>query len=99
MVILEAVSRGIYTITTNVSGNSEVIREDVNGDFVTYGDAAAIAQKIAAFYYEKYANGYQYPEKMVNYLFDRYSWDNVVNEYLDIFHHITGVEKRLDVRK
>jgi glycosyltransferase involved in cell wall biosynthesis len=99
MVILEAVSRGIYTITTNVSGNSEVIREDINGDFVNYGDAAAIAQKIAAFYYEKYSNGYQYPEQMVNYLFDRYSWDNVVNEYLDIFHCITGVEKKIDISR
>jgi glycosyltransferase involved in cell wall biosynthesis len=98
MVILEAVSRGIYTITTPVSGNSSLIKEDVNGDFVDYGDAAAIAQKVAAFYYEKYSSGYQYPENMIHYLFDRYSWNNVVKHYLDIFHEISGVSSKKKVK-
>lgn len=95
LVILEAVSRGIYTITTEVSGNREIIQEGVNGDFAGYGDAKAIAHHIAAFYFEKFTQGYRYPRDVVDYLFDRYSWDKVVQQYLEQFSAICEASRKV----
>ncbi|HYC28937.1 MAG TPA: hypothetical protein VEB42_08975, partial [Chitinophagaceae bacterium] len=47
--------------------------------------AKDIANKVAAFYYEKYLKSYQYPKQMVDDLYLKYNWDKVVKQYAEIF--------------
>lgn len=98
LVILEAVSRGLYTISTKVGSSEALIQPDVNGDFVDFGDADQITQKIAAFYFEKFTQGYQYPQDMIDFLHNEYSWDSVVERYLRLFKSILGTHTREKVR-
>jgi glycosyltransferase involved in cell wall biosynthesis len=94
LVILEAVSRGLYTISTKVGSSEALIQPDVNGDFVDFGDADQISQKLAAFYFEKFTQGYQYPQDMIDFLHNEYSWDSVVDRYLRLFKSILGTQER-----
>lgn len=94
LVILEAVSRGLYTISTKVGSSEALIQPDVNGDFVDFGDADQIAQNLAAFYFEKFTQGYQYPQDMIDFLHNEYSWDSVVDRYLKLFKSILGTQER-----
>ncbi len=93
MVVLESVSRGIYILSTIVNGNHQLIVENVNGNFIPYGDERKISEAVAAFYYDKFLNNYQYPEDLIHRLFDRYSWGKVTRQYLEILHSISGVDK------
>lgn len=99
MVVLEAVSRGIYVIATPVSGTSGLIEEDVNGNFVEYGDAHGISIALADFYYNKFSQNYQYPKSVIHKLFTRYSWETVVNQYLELFSEILQRDDFLPVEK
>lgn len=93
MVALEALSRGIFLIATPVYGSKHLIEEDVNGHFIPYGDVQAIAEKVADFYYNKFLKNYQYPPDVIKNLFDRYSWDKVAQEYLNLFTQLVNIEK------
>lgn len=93
LAVLEAVSCGIYVIATRVSGNKEIILENVNGSFVAYGDADDIAKKTKIFYEEKFLQGYKYPEFINQHLQQNYSWQNTAEKYLELFRksiEITG---------
>jgi glycosyltransferase involved in cell wall biosynthesis len=85
MVVLEAVSRGIYVITTPVSGNNELIKEGINGNLVPIDQPKEVAAQIVRFYNEKYLLSYKYPVELVDFLYDKYSWDSVVDKYLELF--------------
>jgi glycosyltransferase involved in cell wall biosynthesis len=85
MVVLEAVSRGIYVITTPVSGNNELIKEGINGNLVPIDQPKEVAEQIVRFYNEKYLLSYKYPVELVDFLYDKYSWDSVVDKYLELF--------------
>lgn len=97
MVILEAVSRGIYVISTAVSGNAHLIEENVNGNFVQFGQPQSISHAVADFYYNKFLKDYQYPEDLIIKLFDRYSWEKVVDQYLDMLHAISETDKPVKI--
>lgn len=97
MVILEALSRGIYVITTAISGNKKIIEPSINGEYIPFGREEKIAHAVADFYYNKYTKSYQYPEDLKQKLFDRYSWEKVVQQYIDLFHSITQTESPVKV--
>lgn len=91
--VLEAVSCGIYVIATRVSGNKEVILDEVNGNFVSYGDAEEIAEKIKRFYEEKFLKNYAYPEFVNQYMQEHYSWTNSAEKYLKLFRKSCGQDQ------
>lgn len=93
LVILEAVSRGLYTITTRVGSNEKLIHPHINGEFVEYGNVEQMARKIAAFYFEKFTQGYEYPASMLEFLHKEYSWNSVVDRYLRLFRSVLGITK------
>lgn len=84
MVVLEAVSRGVYVIATTVSGTTSLIEDNINGNLIEFGNSEQVSLIFKDFYYNKYRKNYQYPDDMINKLFKRYSWDVVVNQYLDV---------------
>lgn len=97
MVILEALSRGIYVISTPVSGVGNLVEDNVNGHLIKYGQELSISQAFADFYYNKYTQNYQYPEDVIKKLFSRYSWDRVAEQYIDLFAKITQVNSEVNV--
>jgi glycosyltransferase involved in cell wall biosynthesis len=89
MVLLEAVSRGLYTITTPSGGSKQIITPGVNGEIIEYDNVSQIVEAVNKFYYTKYLTGYQYPEYIVNELYSKYNWNTVVEKYLELFKAIT----------
>jgi glycosyltransferase involved in cell wall biosynthesis len=83
--VLEAISCGLYIIATKISGNRDVILEGLNGSFVEYGNDSDIAAKITGFYQDKFLKNYQYPELMMSFIQQNFSWENTAKKYLEIF--------------
>jgi glycosyltransferase involved in cell wall biosynthesis len=83
--VLEAVSCGVYVIATEISGNKEVIINNVNGSFVEYGNPNDVSDKIIQFYNEKFLKNYQYPEELNQSIRQNYSWEITADKYLEIF--------------
>lgn len=92
--VLEAISCGLYVFATDVSGNKEIILDDVNGNFVLYGNPENIAMKIEEFYYEKFLKNYQYPELMVKYMLQNYSWESTSEKYLTLFNQMLNTNSK-----
>lgn len=86
--ILEAISCGLYIFATHISGNKEVILEDVNGCFVEYGHPDDIAEKINRFYNDKFLKNYQYPELMMKFMLQNYSWETTGEKYITLFNEV-----------
>ena len=92
--VLEAISCGLYVFATHVSGNKEVILEDVNGSFVHYGNAEDIADKVNQFYNEKFLKNYQYPDLMMKFMLQNYSWESTSEKYLTLFNQMIGTNSK-----
>ena len=92
--VLEAISCGLYVFATHVSGNKEVILEDVNGSFVHYGNAEDIADKVTRFYNEKFLHNYQYPELMMKFMLQNYSWESTSEKYLTLFNQMIDTNSK-----
>ncbi|MGB1243454.1 MAG: glycosyltransferase family 4 protein [Chitinophagales bacterium] len=86
---LESLSCGQYLISTPVSGNNELIEKGVTGDFMEYRDAEGLAKLIEAYYHEKFLSGYLTQEGKVETFREKFSWDNVVNQYEDLLKEVT----------
>ncbi len=84
--ILEAISCGLYIFATQVSGNKEVILEEVNGNFVEYGNVDDISEKVTSFYHNKFLTNYQYPELMMKFMMQNYSWKSTGEKYISVFN-------------
>lgn len=92
--VLEAISCGLYVFATPVSGNKELILEDVNGNFVEYGNEDDIASKINLFYHNKFLIGYQYPELMMKFRMQNYSWENTCKKYIELFNLVINTNSK-----
>jgi glycosyltransferase involved in cell wall biosynthesis len=79
---LEALSAGIYMISTPVSGNTEIIEQGKNGDFIDFNNHAQLALKL-----EKCINN---PEicsvdhQFLNHFREKYSWNNIIDSLENI---------------
>lgn len=92
--VLEAISCGLYVFATHVSGNKEVILEDVNGSFVNYGNAEDITDKVTRFYIDKFLHNYQYPELMMKFMLQNYSWESTSEKYLTLFNQMIDTNSK-----
>ncbi len=87
--VLEAISCGVYVITTPVSGNRQLIIDDLNGKLVPYNDQKAIAHEVKHFYDNKFTNIEEHIPAVYYEEFNRsYSWPSVVEKYVDLFNKI-----------
>lgn len=92
--VLEAVAAGLYIFATKVSGNKEVILENVNGDFVDYNNAEMITQRVQSFYVDKFLKNYQYPDLMINFMEQNYTWESTAKKYVDIFNELLNTNSK-----
>lgn len=87
--VLEALSCGQYIIATPASGNTDVIKESVNGELVNYRDYKGIANRIKKYYEEKFSKNYTVPEDFLNKFRMKYEWSNVVRKYDELLQKIS----------
>ncbi|MBP7708289.1 glycosyltransferase family 4 protein [Candidatus Pacearchaeota archaeon] len=78
---LESLSSGLYIISTKVSGNTDVIVEGVNGNYVPFKDPSAIANALKDFYENKFKKNYTVPKKIMQKLKNKYSWKMITQKY------------------
>lgn len=84
--VLEAISSGVYVISTPVSGNKQLIIDGLNGKLVPYNDVEAIVQEVKRFHDEDMKDKIaKYPLSYMEDLKSKYSWDYIVQQYLALF--------------
>ncbi len=77
---LEALSTGLFVISTPVSGNTDIIEENINGSLFNFLDAETLSEKITAFYNEKFMKNYTVPQSFLDNFRNKYNWGNIVDE-------------------
>jgi glycosyltransferase involved in cell wall biosynthesis len=88
MAILEAISAGVYVIATNVSGNDNMIMEDINGNLVDVNNPLQIVEKIKSFYTDKLLKHYTFPEDYIERMESMFSWNKITRQYEKLFFEI-----------
>ncbi len=78
---LESLSCGTYMLSTPVSGNTDLIENEINGEFFDFSDSKGLASKIEKFYFNRFLTGYQVPEIFLKRFRNTYNWDTIVKEY------------------
>ena len=81
LAMMEAISSGLYLVTTPVSGSETLIHEDINGEYIPFGTPLVIAPRLKAFYKEKVLKQYRIPGPLLQELRETISWDHYVNAY------------------
>lgn len=85
LAILEAISTGVYVIATDVSGNNNMIVEEVNGNIIACNEPELMTEKIAHFYHHKLLKQYKYPPDYLELMHDLFSWDKIAQQYVNAF--------------
>ncbi|MEZ5009055.1 MAG: glycosyltransferase [Chitinophagales bacterium] len=87
--VLEAISCGVYVITTPVSGNKQLIINGLNGLLVPHDDLQAIVKEVKRFEKVELAKrNKKFPTEYFSALANEYSWDSAIKKYLDLFKKI-----------
>jgi len=81
LVMMEAISSGLYLFTTPESGGESLILEGVNGEYIPPGGPLLISARIEAFYKEKVLKNYRIPRGTLMEMRESISWDKYVGAY------------------
>jgi glycosyltransferase involved in cell wall biosynthesis len=92
MASLEAMACGTYLMVTDVSRNSMLIQDGVNGNLIKMSDSNDLSEKIIHYYKTKYLQEYSVPDSSRKMLSEMYSWDKIVSEYNELLHEFTAYE-------
>jgi glycosyltransferase involved in cell wall biosynthesis len=79
--LLESLSCGQYIISTPISGNNDVIKEEINGNFFKIKDSKQLTEKIEDYYKNKFKEGYQVPSKFLKDFRIKYDWGNIIAQW------------------
>ncbi len=78
---IEALSAGIYLITTPVSGNKELIESFNNGTLVNIKNYREIANIVQKFYFEQYLQQKFIAEQVMNNFIEQFHWSTIAKQY------------------
>ncbi len=78
---LEALSAGLFLITTPVSGNTELLSCCKNGKLVPLYNDRQIANAIQTFYFEQYLTKTFVSERYMDDFKAKFSWSNIATQY------------------
>ncbi|PID92565.1 MAG: hypothetical protein CSA96_02445 [Bacteroidetes bacterium] len=84
LAMIEALSTGLYVVTTPVSGSSMLIRERLNGERFPFRDAARLAAILERYYRDKVSGAEALPLAALEEIRKEISWDHYVMAY----HHL-----------
>lgn len=89
--VLEAISSGVYVITTPVSGNKQIIIDGLNGKLVPHNDINAIVEEVERLL-QSDINSKQSKEALLHYedLNEKFGWKSVLSRYNRTFKEILG---------
>lgn len=79
--MIEALSCGLYVITTPVSGYDKWILRELNGDVFQFGQADQPYAMIETYYHKKFKPGYLVPYEILEQKRTEMSWENIVEQY------------------
>lgn len=88
MATLEAMACGAYVVVTDVSRNTLLVDEGVNGNIVPMQNVNQLVETIRQYYNEKYLQGYTVPLDTIKQLDAIYAWDAVVQQYNKMLREI-----------
>ena len=92
LVPFEAIMCGIPVIVTKNTGCGDLILESNSGLVVDYENYVQLKDAMK-FFLENPEKSNLYVERGKKYIKDKLSWDNIVNEYLEVYNDIINNEK------
>jgi glycosyltransferase involved in cell wall biosynthesis len=81
---LEALSCDVYMITTRASGFEEIIKNDINGNYVNFGDPVELANMINRFFQTRFRKNCKPQLDSLTQFSNRYSWIKISRQYHEI---------------
>lgn len=85
--LIEAAASGTYILSTRVSGTQEIIREHINGNYIT-ADADSLADAILHYYESKFLSSYTIPNALIEDLKQQYDIKIVAQQYHQILSNL-----------
>lgn len=79
--VLEALSCGMYVISTPVSGNTDVIEKEVNGQFFDFENHIQLAQQLKKFHDNQFKKNYSVPNAYIENFRQNYDWKKIAGMY------------------
>jgi glycosyltransferase involved in cell wall biosynthesis len=87
--IMEALSSGTYVFCTSVGINSDLIYDGVSGEIIPVTNPIILAEKLTAFYYEKFLKGYIVDSNTTKKFLIKYDWATIVQQYELAFKNLS----------
>jgi len=78
--LLEALCSGVWAMVTPVSGNTDLVEENVNGNFFPVNDYRALAAKLIDFS-RKLNGGYPLKKEVNENFREKYCWNHIAKKY------------------
>lgn len=88
LTMLEALSEGMYVLSTPVTGTEGYILEDVSGNYIPFGHAAELATAIIKYHEEKYQQQYELPVARIVEQPGFHHWQSIAERYQILFKEI-----------
>ena len=85
---LESLSFGNYLLSTPVSGNKDLIKKGINGDFFRKKNNKELGKKLIKYYKEKFEKNYQIPKKEIENIIKKHSWKDIIIKYHNLLKNI-----------
>jgi len=87
--IMEALSSGTYVLCTSVGINSTLIKEKVNGELIPFANPEKLAERLEAFYYNRFLKQIDVDRNAVEKFRSEYDWKKIVGQYEIAFENFT----------
>ena len=87
--IMEAFSSGTYVLCTSVGINSTLIKEKVNGELIPFANPEKLAERLEAFYYNRFLKQIDVDRNAVEKFRSEYDWKKIVGQYEIAFENFT----------
>ncbi len=83
---LESLSAGLYVISTPVSGNTELIKAGMNGDFFSFNNSVELASKMEDYHETKFMSNWQIETKFLDDFRNKYDWNVIAKQYEELIY-------------
>jgi glycosyltransferase involved in cell wall biosynthesis len=81
---LEALSCDVYLITTRASGFVEIIKEDINGNYVSFGNPGELAYMINTYFQTRFRENCKPNLAFLTEFSNSFSWNKISRKYHEI---------------
>jgi len=86
--IMEALASGTYVFCTSVGINSDLINDGMNGEIIPFSNPLILAEKLAAFYNNKFLKQYHVDPDTTEKFHSAYDWKHIVRQYEIAFKNL-----------